>query len=391
MTGWVICVSVLVVIPAHDEAAGIEATIASVRRQSLTPGRITVLADNCTDDTAALAEAAGAEVFTTVGNTHKKAGALNQFLARELPVLRPDDVVLVMDADTRLSPRFVEVAVSLLASHDVLGAVGGVFAGAAPSGWLEHCQANEYARYSRDVARHGGRVMVLTGTATAFRVSAMREVAAARGTRLPGEPGAVYDVASLTEDNEITLALKHLRHRLVSPRECVVWTELMPTPADLYRQRLRWYRGALDNLRAYGWTRVTARYWLQQSSLAFSVLVLMLLALMTGVGVMTGTLRFSLWWSLIGLGFLVERVVSSWRTGSRYGRLMSALLLPELAYDLLLQATFLRAVSDSIRRADAEWHHPVVGAHRAQPATASDLPTPPACATSCTTSMKELV
>jgi poly-beta-1,6-N-acetyl-D-glucosamine synthase len=353
----VIRVSVLVVIPAHDEASGIAATIASVRQQSLVPGRITVVADNCSDDTAWIAAAAGADVFATTANTHKKAGALNQYLARELPLLGPDDVVLVMDADTRLSPQFVEVAVTLLKAHDELGAVGGVFAGAEPLGWLEHCQANEYARYSRDVARHGGRVMVLTGTASAFRASAMREVAAARGERLPGRPGAVYDVASLTEDNEITLALKHLGHRLVSPRTCVVWTELMPTPGDLYRQRLRWYRGAIDNLRAYGWTRVTARYWLQQASLAFSVLVLCLLGLLTAVGVATGTLRFSPWWSLVGVGFLLERVVSAWRTGSRLGRLQSALLLPELVYDLLLQATFLRAVVDSVRQADAQWHH----------------------------------
>ena len=389
--------SVLVVIPAHNEAAGIEATIRSVRRQSLVPRRVTVLADNCTDDTATIAVAAGAEVFTTHGNTHKKAGALNQFLARELPALAADDVVLVMDADTRLAPQFVETAVTLLARHDELGAVGGVFSGAEPANWLEHCQANEYARYSRDVARHGGRVMVLTGTASAFRATALRDVAAARGSRLPGHPGAVYDVASLTEDNEITLALKHLGHRLVSPRECVVWTELMPTVGDLYRQRLRWYRGAVDNLRAYGWTRVTARYWLQQSSLAFSVLVLMLLALLTAVGVATGTLRFSVWWSLVGLGFLLERVVSSWRTGSRRGRLQSALLVPEMVYDLLLQATFLRAVSDSIRRVDASWHHVARGAHRAlpeaaaAPAAAPVPQSPSVCTTPCTTTMKELV
>jgi cellulose synthase/poly-beta-1,6-N-acetylglucosamine synthase-like glycosyltransferase len=279
-----------------------------------------------------------------------------------------------------------------MGKRDSLGAVGGVFAGAEPTGWLEHCQANEYARYSRDVARHAGRVMVLTGTASAFRASAMRDVAAARGTRLPGRPGEVYDVASLTEDNEITLALKHLGHRLVSPRECVVWTELMPTPGDLYRQRLRWYRGAIDNLRAYGWTRVTTRYWLQQASLAFSVFVLCLLALLTAVGVATGTLRFSLWWSLVGVGFLLERVVSSWRTGSRYGRVLSALLVPELVYDLLLQATFLRAVVDSLRGADAEWHHVKAGgAHRVQSASPADLPSPTPCATTCTTSMKELV
>lgn len=368
--------SVLVVIPAHDEAGGIAATIASVRQQSLVPARITVVADNCADDTAAIASAAGADVFTTIGNTHKKAGALNQFLAAELALLRPDDVVLVMDADTRLSPRFVEVAVTTLKAHDELGAVGGVFAGADAIGWLEHCQANEYARYSRDVARHGGRVMVLTGTASAFRASAMRQVAAARGRQLPGQPDAVYDVASLTEDNEITLALKHLGLRLVSPRTCVVWTELMPTVGDLYRQRLRWYRGAIDNLRAYGWTRVTARYWLQQSSLAFSVLVLCLLALLTVVGVATSTLRFSPWWSLVGVGFLVERVASAWRTGSRYGRLLSAVLLPELVYDLLLQATFLRAVSDSVRRADAQWHH-LSASREAAPASAPPRHTTP--------------
>jgi cellulose synthase/poly-beta-1,6-N-acetylglucosamine synthase-like glycosyltransferase len=384
----VINVSVLVVIPAHDEAAGIAATIASVRQQSLVPGRITVIADNCSDDTAQIAAAAGASVFTTSNNQHKKAGALNQFLAQELPLLAADDVVLVMDADTRLSGQFVEVCVTLLKAHDELGAVGGVFAGAEPIGWLEHCQANEYARYSRDVARHGGRVMVLTGTASAFRASAMREVAAARGERLPGLPGAVYDVASLTEDNEITLALKHLGHRLVSPRRCVVWTELMPTAGDLYRQRLRWYRGAIDNLRAYGWTRVTARYWLQQVSLAFSVLVLCLLALLTVVGVATGTLRYSPWWSLVGVGFLVERVVSAWRTGSRAGRLQSALLVPELVYDLLLQATFLRAVSDSIRRADAQWHHLAPGRTATAVRTSTAVPQ---FSIPCSTSVKEPV
>ena len=33
---------------------------------------------------------------------------------------------------------------------------------------------------------------------------------------------------------------------------------------DLYRQRLRWKRGAIENLRDYGLTRVTARYWGRQ-------------------------------------------------------------------------------------------------------------------------------
>jgi poly-beta-1,6-N-acetyl-D-glucosamine synthase len=346
-----------VVIPAHDEAAGIEATIASVWDQTVQPDSVTVIADNCDDDTALLAQRAGADVFHTLGNAAKKAGALNQYLTEQLGLLDDDDVVLVMDADTRLSPRFLETSRSLLAADPALGAVGGVFVGDRPDSWLEHAQANEYARYSRDVARHGGRVMVLTGTASAFRVQAMRSVAIARGARLPGASDDVYDVSALTEDNEITLALKHLGWRLVSPKECLVSTELMPTVTDLHRQRLRWYRGAIENLRSYGLTRVTLRYWLQQLALAFSISVLGLLALLTAVGILTGTLRFSPWWSLIGIGFLAERVVSSWRTGSPRGRWLSAALLPELAYDLILQYSFLRAAVHSARGTDATWHH----------------------------------
>ena len=346
-----------VVIPAHNEAAGITATIESVRAQTRPPHSVTVVADNCDDATSELAEAAGAGVFATVGNTHRKAGALNQYLDRLLPSLDADDVVLVMDADTRLSDSFLETATRLLGADEVLGAVGGVFVGAEPTSWLEHAQANEYARYARDIARHGGRVMVLTGTATAFRAQALRDVEAARGERLPGLPGTVYDVGALTEDNEMTLALKHLGWQLVSPKQCVVWTELMPTVGDLHRQRLRWYRGAVDNLRTYGLTRVTARYWGQQAMLALSVAVFGLLLLLTLAGVLTGTLRVSLMWSLVGLGFLLEGVVSSWRTGSRRGRLLSALLFPELFFDLVLQATFLRAVSHSLRGTTAAWHH----------------------------------
>src|SRR5437764_12013144 len=49
-------------VPAHDEEAGIAATIANVREQ-LSPGdRILVVADNCTDRTAEAARKAGAEV-----------------------------------------------------------------------------------------------------------------------------------------------------------------------------------------------------------------------------------------------------------------------------------------------------------------------------------------
>ena len=71
-----------------------------------------MIADNCTDATADVARSHGAEVYTTVENRHRKAGGLNQLLARLLPTIGPLDAVLVMDADTVMVDDFLERAVA---------------------------------------------------------------------------------------------------------------------------------------------------------------------------------------------------------------------------------------------------------------------------------------
>src|SRR3954471_11613413 len=71
-----------VLVPAHNETLTIGATLESLWGQARPPERVVVVADNCTDDTADVARRGGAEILTTVGNHEKKAGALNQALAR---------------------------------------------------------------------------------------------------------------------------------------------------------------------------------------------------------------------------------------------------------------------------------------------------------------------
>ena len=67
-------VTITVLVPAHDEQASIGATLECSINQTLPPERLIVVADNCTDDTVAVARGHGAEVFETVDNTDKKAG-----------------------------------------------------------------------------------------------------------------------------------------------------------------------------------------------------------------------------------------------------------------------------------------------------------------------------
>ncbi len=72
----------------------------------------------------------------------------------------------------------------------------------------------------------------------------------------------------------MTLALKTLGAKMISPMQCHVVTELMPTWRALWRQRMRWQRGALENIGAYGLTRATLIYWLQQIGIGYGTIAL---------------------------------------------------------------------------------------------------------------------
>jgi cellulose synthase/poly-beta-1,6-N-acetylglucosamine synthase-like glycosyltransferase len=116
-----------VLIPAHNEADRAKQTLVSLKSQAQPAGRVIVIADNCTDDTARLARESGAGVIVAEDNAHRKPGALTQAPEHILPGLDDADTILIQDAGTTLVPGFVEVASSRLSPAD--GAVGGVFYG----------------------------------------------------------------------------------------------------------------------------------------------------------------------------------------------------------------------------------------------------------------------
>ncbi len=348
-------ITVTVVIPAHNEAARLPATLASLAEQSNPPDRIIVVADNCTDSTVGIALAAGVEVVESVDNRDKKAGALNQVLSWLVPGQGFNDLVMIMDADTTLDQGFLDVARRRFTDDRALMAVGGLFYGDEGGGLIGQFQRNEYVRYSRDLSRRQGKVFVLSGTAALFRPLALGTVAAERGRTLPGPPGDVYDTYALTEDNELTLALKTLGALMVSPSECTVVTEVMPTWRTLWRQRLRWQRGALENLGTYGLTLPTMRYWTQQLGISYGVIAFgayfLLIVLM--VVSFDNWIWYPFWLGVGGL-FVMERVVTVWRGGWQ-ARLLAVLLLPELCYAMFLNAVYVRGVVDIAFGKRAQW------------------------------------
>jgi 1,2-diacylglycerol 3-beta-glucosyltransferase len=112
-----------VVIPAHDEEAQIVTTVRSVQACDYDPGhrRIIVIADNCSDRTAAAARAAGAEVWERSNPVQRGKGhALAWAFER---VLEDDAIraVCVIDADCRPSGNLLSaVAARIEAGADAV-------------------------------------------------------------------------------------------------------------------------------------------------------------------------------------------------------------------------------------------------------------------------------
>jgi len=110
--------AIAVVVPAHDESAGIADCVRSLLSCDAPEGswRVHVVADNCTDDTAAAAREAGAEVLERVDPERRGKGyaldfAFGELMARDASF----DAFVVVDADSSVDAGFARSIEAALA------------------------------------------------------------------------------------------------------------------------------------------------------------------------------------------------------------------------------------------------------------------------------------
>ena len=89
---------VAVLIPAHNESSIISETLLALKSQLLPEDRLVVVADNCSDNTAQIAAAHGAEVLERHDTTRRGKGFALDFGVRYLEK-NPPSIVIIVDAD----------------------------------------------------------------------------------------------------------------------------------------------------------------------------------------------------------------------------------------------------------------------------------------------------
>jgi biofilm PGA synthesis N-glycosyltransferase PgaC len=141
---------IAVLMAAHDEELVIPHSLAAITE--LVPAQnVHVVSDFSTDRTVELARAAGVQVLETATNVGK-AGALQEGITR-FGLAEHFEVVLILDADTQLDPRYFEVALPLLDDPRVVAV-----AGCAQTRW----HPKELSPLGAMIVAHRQRIYTLT-------------------------------------------------------------------------------------------------------------------------------------------------------------------------------------------------------------------------------------
>ncbi|MGP3974152.1 bifunctional polysaccharide deacetylase/glycosyltransferase family 2 protein [Streptomyces sp. 8N114] len=341
---------VTVLVPAHNEEAGIGATVHSLLASTYQDLQIIVIDDGSTDSTATVVDGITDPRVTLVRRPNAgKPGALNTGLAHAL-----HDIVVMVDADTVFEPDALHRLVQPLA-HPAIGAVSGNTKVGNRRHLLGKWQHLEYV-LGFNLDRRMFEVLecmpTVPGAIGAFRRDALMGV------------GGVSE-ATLAEDTDLTMALWRAGWRVVYEESAVAWTEVPDNLRQLWRQRYRWCYGTLQSMwkhrhavREVGPAGRFGRRGL--SYLALFQVVLPLFAPVVDVFALYGvcfrdpTEAVAVW-----LGFLAVQMATAgyalWLDGERLRALWS-LPLQLFVYRQLLYLVVIHSVMTALLGSRLKWH-----------------------------------
>ena len=308
---------IAVLMPAHNEAEGVAASIASVLAQ-LAPGdRLLVVADNCTDDTACIARSAGAAVVERRDEARRGKGYALDFGVRAL-ASSPPAVVVVVDSDCVVAP----LAIDRIARLSVATGrpVQSLYLMKSPTGAPLKTRIAEFAWIVKNEVRALGYHRLglpcqLMGSGMAFPWSIISTAPLASG--------------HIVEDLKLGLELAASGTPPLYCPQALVTSVFPSTASGLASQRTRWEHGHLAIIVTMGLPLLRQALVRRQGALAamaldvcvppLTTLVVALAAVLvvSAATAWLGTPLFALLVSVAAMATLTASLAAAWR---RFGR-----------------------------------------------------------------------
>jgi cellulose synthase/poly-beta-1,6-N-acetylglucosamine synthase-like glycosyltransferase len=311
------------VVPAYNEAQAIAGTVANLLRIDWPRDRyrILVVADNCTDATAAIAAAAGATVLERHDLSQRGKGYALRFAFRRSHEDGRADAVVVIDADSLVSSNLLQALAARIeqGAHAVQAHHGVLNPGAA---WRTRLLAIGFAanHVVRSRARERAQLSSgIRGNGWCVTHTLLQTVE--------------YNAFSLAEDLEFGIELGLNGYRVFYADEAHASQEMVADAKTARKQRQRWEHGRFHLIRTR--TLPLLRAALKRRSavcldLALDLIVLPLsyVALNVGALLLISVLAArwkpefhgSVWLSLACMATLVIYVIRGWQlsaTGAR--------------------------------------------------------------------------
>ena len=231
---------VAVLVPAHNESTGLLTTLRDVKSQLCAGDRLLTVADNCTDDTAAVAAAAGAEVLernepNKIGKGYALAWGIH-FLSQD-----PPDVVMIVDADCRVPDTAIDTLTTTCAATN--RPVQSLSSMIAPDDSPIDTRVAELAWRIKNYVRPRGLCNLglpcqIMGTGVAFPWNIIRSADLASG--------------AIVEDLKLGLELALAGHPAIFCPFPGVVSKFPSTAEGIQNQRRRWEQGQLNTFCKFG-------------------------------------------------------------------------------------------------------------------------------------------
>ena len=307
-----------VLVPAHNEATGIGVTLKTLLPQLTPQDRLVVIADNCDDETAAVARAIGATVIERQEPDRRGKGYALDYGLRFI-AQNPPEVVVVVDADCVVHPGTIDRISRLAAAVARPVQATYILTQSANTGLKDAVSALAFMVKNLVRPRGLDRLglpCLLTGTGMALPWSVISEVSLASG--------------NIVEDMHLSLELAMAGHAPVFCSDAKV-TGLLPQQKQAVKsQRTRWEHGHLQTLLTQVPQLVIASIRQQRFDLLaialdlcvppLSLLVIIWAVAMGGTLVAGAKMGFPLWTTVLlaieGL-LILSSVIGAW---AKFGR-----------------------------------------------------------------------